>query len=79
MGNMFDDDGRVRDRDALRSLQFREAGLKRPQAKVVDGLKHTPVLHDANGAIGGELVEHPSGQQDATVFAQAAAAGTGAG
>ena len=69
MGRLFDDTGRLRDPEALRSVHL---GATR-QAKVwtdADGTKKQQLLHADDGGIAAVTTEHSDGRVDAQVFAR---------
>lgn len=70
---MFGADGRVLDRQALRSLQFRGQGFKRPRVAVdrAAGTRTTEVLHNDDGGTAALTTEHKDGRVDANVMARA--------
>lgn len=67
MGAIFDDAGKVRDRDALRSIQVNAAGPRRP-AVAVDrsaDIKTVETVNELTGGTAGCQVHHGSGRVDA--------------
>lgn len=76
MGQLFDDDGRLKDPEALRSVHL---GATR-QAKVwtgEDGTKHKQLLRDDDGGVAAVTTEHSDGRVDAEVFARPATLSSG--
>lgn len=75
---LFDPEtGKVRDLEALRSLQFRASGFRRPQHTVRDGKKVTEIVNEFDGSSAGFNAEHSDGRVDATVTPKAAVATAG--
>jgi hypothetical protein len=65
---MFDDAGRVVDRDALASVGFSGQGMRVPRARVRDdGAKVETVLHDHDGLPAGEIIRHADGRVSSVV------------
>lgn len=59
--------GRVVDRDALRSVQVRAAGFRKPSTTLnPDGTKRIEILCDETGRSAGWNDHHSSGRIDAT-------------
>jgi hypothetical protein len=75
MGRMFNPDGTVRDRDALRSLQFNGQGMRVPRSKVVGGNKVVEIIDQDDGRTAGWHTHHKSGRLDANVTPLPAKAG----
>ena len=71
---LFDSDGRLVDREGLRSVALKGAGMQIPRARVVDGNKVVSVEHE-HGGVAGEETHHPDGRVDANVFARSVKVG----
>lgn len=78
---IFDDNGKVVDRAALRSVGVRPAGFTAPRKWLHNGDKNrsTEVIDDDTGRVMAHSTEHRgSDRVDANVFPQPATAGAGA-
>lgn len=71
--SLFDDDGKLIDRDALKSVSFNGEGMRIP-ATYVDRETDTKIveaIHEDDGSTAGFSTHHASGRVDANVFAKA--------
>ena len=72
--SLFDETGKLVDRDALRSVSFNGQGMRVP-ATYVDRKSDTKIveaIHEDDGSTAGYSTYHGSGRVDANVFARAA-------
>lgn len=72
--SLFDETGKLVDRDALRSVSFNGQGMRVP-ATYVDRKSDTKIveaIHEDDGSTAGYQTYHGSGRVDANVFARAA-------
>lgn len=74
---LFAADGKVIDRDALRSIQFNGQGMTVPRSRInADGTKTVDVIGEG-GRTAGHHTHHGDGRVDTTVLAQPATISTG--
>jgi hypothetical protein len=71
---LFDSEGRVVDREALRSVQIASNGPRRPVTTIDRDrdVKIVESVRDDNGATAGFHTHHASGRVDCDVFAETA-------
>jgi hypothetical protein len=71
--SLFDENGKLKDPDALASVQLSPRSFT-PRTKVVDGNKVETFVNNDDGRLGGMTTTHPSGRVDVNVLARAAVA-----
>lgn len=64
---LFDENGKVVDPEALRSIQFNGAGLTVPRTRIIDGKKVVETLDPETGRSDGHITQHGDGRQDCQV------------
>ena len=72
--SLFDENGKLKDPEALRSIRFSGEGMNLPKPVVKDNKIISPFLNEDTGKIGGVTTKHDSGRVDVNVFAEAAKA-----
>lgn len=72
---LFDSEGKLIDKDALRSVNFSGNAMSIPKPVYIKDKKISAFLNEETGKLGGSITEHTSGRVDVNVQASSVKVG----